>query len=201
MKQLISTTALFLSVLFAGAQSDSIPGTKELKVIYARIETINGEKISGEITAFDTNRIYVIKTPAKLKSKNISEAFSGPISYDRMQTVTIKRKNSALRGALIGFGIGAATGVIIGLAGGSDPVYPDIPVNQDPLGSIIVSINNAFAMTAGEKALYGGLGLGSAGAITGAIIGAIAKKKFILGGNKENSRNLQADLMRRLVTK
>ena len=54
-------------------------------------------------------------------------------------------------------------------------------------------------MTAGEKAMFGAIGLGTSGAIMGIIIGAIAKKKFIIGGKKEVYHDLQSDLMRKLI--
>jgi len=56
-------------------------------------------------------------------------------------------------------------------------------------------------MTAGEKAVAGGIALGAGGAIAGVIIGAIAHKKFTIGGKKEKFHDLQADLMRRIVVK
>ncbi|TMI85465.1 MAG: hypothetical protein E6H08_22510 [Bacteroidetes bacterium] len=101
----------------------------------------------------------------------------------------------------MGLGIGAVTGIIIGFASGDDKKEPYYDYNQDPfgVGNFIVSINNAFAMTAGEKALAGGISLGVSGAIIGTIIGAVAKKKFIIGGKKEVYRDLQGDLMKRLI--
>jgi uncharacterized membrane protein len=56
-------------------------------------------------------------------------------------------------------------------------------------------------MTAGEKAITGGIGLGVTGAIVGTIIGAVAKKKFIIGGKKEKFHDLQGDIMKKLVIK
>ena len=105
--------------------------------------------------------------------------------------------------ALIGLGAGVVSGVIIGLASGSDKEQPYYSYDQDPtgLGNLFVGIENSFAMTAGEKALAGGIGLGMTGAITGAIIGAVAKKKFIIGGRKEKYRDLNDHLMKRLIVK
>ena len=79
--------------------------------------------------------------------------------------------------------------------------YPN--PNEDPLliGSMVVAMNNAFAMTAGQKAVAGGLGLGATGAIVGTIIGSVAKKKFIIGGKKEKFHDLQGELMKKLVNK
>ena len=56
-------------------------------------------------------------------------------------------------------------------------------------------------MTAGQKAIAGGLGLGATGAIVGTIIGSIAKKKFTIGGKKEKFHDLQGELMTKLVKK
>ena len=56
-------------------------------------------------------------------------------------------------------------------------------------------------MTAGEKAVGAGLGLGITGAIVGTVIGALAKKKFTINGKKEKFRDLQAEIMMKLVKK
>ena len=88
---------------------------------------------------------------------------------------------------------------VAGFASGDDPVYNE-PV-YDPFSAIVVSINNAFAMTAGEKALWGGIGLGASGAIVGTVVGALAKKKFIIGGKKEKFQDLQSKIMMKLVQK
>jgi len=62
-------------------------------------------------------------------------------------------------------------------------------------------MNNAFAMTAGEKAVAGGLALGASGAIVGAVVGALAKKTFVIGNKKQRFHDLQGELMMKLVKK
>jgi len=56
-------------------------------------------------------------------------------------------------------------------------------------------------MTAGEKAV----GMGAVGALTGALIGgitgALLKKKFIIGGNKDIYHDSQAELNKRAMVK
>jgi hypothetical protein len=135
-----------------------------------------------------------------LKTKNNQMS----VPAENVKSFTIKRKHSVRRGALIGFGIGAAAGIIIGLASGNDPVMTYNPGPYgDPLGleAIGVAMNNSFAMTAGQKAVAGGVALGATGAIVGTIIGAVAKKKFIIGGKKEKFHDLQGELMMKLVNK
>ena len=52
------------------------------------------------------------------------------VPAENLKSFTMKRKHSALRGALIGFGVGAAAGIIIGLASGNDPV---MTYNPNPI--------------------------------------------------------------------
>ena len=54
-------------------------------------------------------------------------------------------------------------------------------------------------MTAEQKAAVGALLIGTTGALTGAIIGGLLKKKFIIGGKKDVYRDLHSELMQRLV--
>ncbi|TAL43502.1 MAG: hypothetical protein EPN92_10115 [Chitinophagaceae bacterium] len=204
MKLLLILMAV-ISAQLLNAQTDSNAGKKKLKKYNARIETLTGEKLKGEVSSIDTNGIHLVTVLKKNNNNNgiVSNSCSGFISYSQLQKVSFKRKNTVLRSSLIGLGIGAATGVIIGFASGNDRVQPYYTIDQDPLliGNFFVAMNNAFAMTAGEKALAGGVGLGAMGAIAGAVFGAVAKKKFIIGGKKENYRNLQEELMKRLVVK
>jgi hypothetical protein len=113
----------------------------------------------------------------------------------------LRKKNSVLKGSLFGMGAGILSGTILGLASGNDPVYDYPPPGSDPfgLGTFAVGLNNAFAMTAGEKAVAGAIVLGTTGAIIGAVIGSVAKKKFIIGGSKKRVRDLDTDLRRRLL--
>ncbi|MGE0399400.1 MAG: hypothetical protein AB7T06_21990 [Kofleriaceae bacterium] len=74
--------------------------------------------------------------------------------------------NRTLRGAgegfLTGAGIGAGLGVLVGLADGDDPPCDDSGHSWC-----------LFNMTAGEKAILGGILLGGLGSIVGLAIGAV----------------------------
>lgn len=191
MKKILLVTACSLFIIVSKAQTGSAAQMKQ-KLMIANITTMDGQRISGLLSSVNDSQLVLAKSKGQLT-----------VPAENLKSFTLKRKNSVLKGALIGFGIGAVAGVIIGLASGDDPVmsYPD-PYN-DPLGlgSFGVALNNAFAMTAGEKAVAGGLGLGATGAIVGTIIGAVAKKKFVIGGKKEKFHDLQADVMMKLVKK
>ncbi|HEV8507581.1 MAG TPA: hypothetical protein VGQ53_19350 [Chitinophagaceae bacterium] len=191
MKKIFLAATCSMCIIILKAQTDSA-SVKKQKVFNASVATMDDRSLRGSLSAVNDTQL-ILRTNGRQLT----------IPAENLKSFTIKRKNSVLKGALIGFGIGAAAGVIIGLASGDDPVmtYPD-PYN-DPLllGTMAVAMNNAFAMTAGEKAVAGGLGLGATGAIVGTIIGAVAKKKFIIGGKKEKFHDLQGEIMRKLVKK
>lgn len=191
MKKLFLVAACSMTIVFSQAQTD--PATaKRQKVFNASVTTMDGKTLKGSLSAANDTQLI-------LKTNNQQMV----VPAENLKSFTVKRKHSALRGALIGFGVGAAAGIIIGLASGNDPVMTYPNPNEDPLllGSMVVAMNNAFAMTAGQKAIAGGLGLGATGAIVGTIIGSIAKKKFTIGGKKEKFHDLQGELMTKLVKK
>jgi hypothetical protein len=192
MKKMFLTAVCSIIIVFSQAQADSTTEKKQ-KIFVASVTTMDSKMLKGYLSAVNDTQLI-------LKSNNQQMV----VPVENLKSFTMKRKHSALRGALIGFGVGAAAGIIIGLASGNDPVMTYNPGPYgDPLGleAIGVAMNNAFAMTAGEKAVVGGIGLGATGAIVGTIIGAVAKKKFIIGGKKEKFHDLQGDLMKRLVNK
>jgi uncharacterized membrane protein len=191
MKKLFLIAVCSITIVFTQAQTDSATAKKQ-KIFITSVTTMDGKTLKGSLSAVSDTQLI-------LKTYNQQMV----VPAENLKSFTMKRKHSALKGALIGFGVGAAAGIIIGLASGDDPVmaYPDPYDDPLLLGSIGVAVNNAFAMTAGEKAITGGIGLGVTGAIVGTIIGAVAKKKFIIGGKKEKFHDLQGGLMKKLVNK
>ena len=203
---------LFILLLFVlpfyglQAQNDSTPTHKKMVPNMATIKTFDGKSKKGWFYQLNDSQIVLLdkggkypKTNSIINADKFAPAHS--IQIDQIQSLSLHKKNSVMKGLLIGLGTGVVTGVIIGFASGNDPIaaYPDS--NNDPfgLGAFATGLNNAFAMTAGEKAAAAGIGLGTVGAITGAIIGAIAKKKFIIGGSKKRVRDLEGELRQRLL--
>jgi len=189
MKRLPILVVLVLVFLVSKSQSDE-GYAKKIKPFNAYIKTLDNKTVKATLRGINDSMLVV----------SVSQrGQQWHIPAENIQSFSIKRKNSAARGALIGFAIGAATGILVGLASGDDPVYNE-PV-YDPFTAVAVGLNNMFAMTAGEKALAGGIGLGLSGAIIGSITGALVKKKFIIGGRKETFRDLQSEIMNKLVRK
>ena len=187
MKKLSFLIVCLATIFVSQAQQDSTVSFTKLKKYNVRVRTMDDKTISGRFTAINDSQVLL------MRSANGSYV----IPAENIKSFTMKRKNSGLRGALIGLGVGAVTGVIIGLASGDDPLMEPSPYDF----GITAAINNAFAMTAGEKAVMNGIGLGATGAIVGAIIGAVAHKKFIIGGKKHKYVDMQSRLMMKLVQK
>jgi hypothetical protein len=204
MKQIFFSAILLAMYISSFSQDDSGQRIKKHIPNMATIHTIEGKMLKGWF--YRLNDDQVILLPAKNKNFRLAGLANTNdntinIGAEQIQSISLRKKSSVLKGALIGLGIGVLTGTVIGLASGNDPVEPYYNSSQDPygIGNFFVSLNNSFAMTAGEKAMYGAIGLGTSGAIMGIIIGAIAKKKFIISGKKEVFRDLQGDLMKRLI--
>jgi len=105
---------------------------------------IKGE-IVGSLLALDSDQLRLI-----------AQKDSDSLVVQRPDIVALARsagRHSRGHGAAIGALIGFAVGGVLGLAGGDDPS------------------SNFFAMTAGEKALAGGV----AGGLVGALVGALVK--------------------------
>jgi len=189
MKQNLLLAVLLAAVLSAAAQKDSIATNNSTSPRLATISTMDGAKFKGWFYKIDDNKIYLLPAGQSAKQAMSNPGITndnGHYNIDALQinTISLKKKNAGLRGALIGFGVGAAAGVIAGFASGDD----------DPT-------NDWFALTAGEKAVvFGALG-GVTGALIGGIAGALAKKFFVIGGKKDLYRNERAELNKLAMVK
>lgn len=205
MKQtiLLAGFILLCSCLFS---QDSTSKPRKIVPSSATLRTLDGQVTKGWLYNMNDSQVVLLKaSPRQLRQLQTSPGemneYGASFPVSQIQSISTRKKNSTVKGMLIGLGIGVVTGVVWGLAEGDDPIMQYNPSTYDPfgIGAIGVALNNAFAMTAGEKALTYGAGMGLTGAITGAVIGAIAKKKFTIGGRKEKYRDLQGDLMKRLI--
>ena len=199
---LIATTLFF--TLHSFSQTDSVVSKKKFVPSMATIKTLDGKKAKGWFYKMNDENIYLLPLTKNKKYFRSSDFLSPDVNADsyniqvsQISTIALQKKNAGWKGALLGLGAGVITGAIIGFADGDDPVYQ----YQGDFGDIFRGISNAFAMTAGEKALANGIGLGLTGALTGFIMGKLLKKKFIIGGQKDTYRDLQGELMKRLIIK
>ena len=165
--------ALLLMGIHAGAQEDSIATpSKWYKVA---IQETTGQYHYGTL-------LYVTDSATVLRIANTGKQQTGILQtqtafpFSKVESIALQRKGSVGRGMLWGGISGAALGILMGYISGDDPPHQNTP------GQIDWSIR----LTAREKALFLGILGGGGGTAIGGIIGALAKKTFIIGGKKEN---------------
>ena len=163
--------------------------------------TADSKKITGYLAGLSDSNLYVSVSPLSFNPVNKNDQLTS-YPYDRLEKIEIKRKGAAGRGAWQGALIGLAAGVIGGLVSGDDPVAPTYNNPNDPfgnaLGNAFSTLGNAFRMTAGEKALIYGIGGAGTGALMGALIGSLVKKKFIIGRNKQKFHAMRKNILEKL---
>lgn len=202
--------AFFLLVLFEMNVQAQDASPKPARVIpyNARVSLMQGGTTHGWMYTTHEDELQLL-TASKLELKGLQDSTFSPlprlqsVPIEKINTITVRRKNATTRGLFIGMATGAVTGALIGLISGDDKLLPNPDPNNDPfgLGTFAVALHNAFSYTAEEKALLGAASGAVFGALTGTIIGALAKKKFVIGGKKEKYRDLQGELMRRLLVR
>jgi hypothetical protein len=181
MKQVLSLLMVIL-LLQAKAQ-DSLPVKK--RIFKVKALTVTGQSLSGYLnqvtdTALLLSNKKVIFNPYSTARKELTQ-----VDYPDIREVYIRRKGTTGSTMLIAAAIGMGTGMITGLISGDDE-----GMNE---GSWCI-----LCMTAGEKAaVYGMVGIVGGGMI-GAIIGAVARKTFVIGGQQPKFDSMRLSLLEKI---
>jgi hypothetical protein len=185
MKQYCLCLLSFFMVIAAQCQDILNTSIKKQSPTYAVLKLMDGHLYKGWLYKANTDEVFLIEKKKVLVpfagiryEKTRSPDLPTRFSVDQIDKFSLRKKNAGLKGALIGLGVGAATGAIIGLVSGDDPVQPHR--NSNNAGT---NFQFALVSTTGEKIAIGAIGLGLVGSITGLIIGNGFKKKFIIGGS------------------
>ncbi len=184
---------LLISIEFSYAQTERLKINKPKEFI-VNVTLSAGGKSSGVL--YDINDSNLTVQRQTTYKRQVQKRYL-PYQPDLIKSVKIQRKNSPLRGILIGAGVGLVSGAIIGLAAGSDPTYPYPNPNDDPYGinAMSVSLSNAFAFTATQKAVLAGSAGMLCGTLVGALLGTFAKKTFIINGRREKYEQMKLSLL------
>lgn len=143
----------------------------------------SSERVEGYLFNLTDTSLKVGFWPVSFRNLRGSRENVEEINYRQISEIRLKRHHGAARGAWKGAVIGLLTGALAGFIEGDDP--PEY----------------WFGATAAEKALaYGALGAG-AGTGIGAIIGALAKKRFIIGGNRNSFDEMKANVLTKVYGK
>ena len=170
--------SIFYSILLLAAEFSFSQAPVLRKITYKISLTDSSlQQVKGYLFHISDSSLKVGFWPVAFSDPAAGQEKYKEINYQHISEMSLKRNHGAGRGAWKGALIGVLTGVIAGLVEGDDP--PEY----------------WFGMTAGEKALvYGGMGA-AAGTGIGALIGALAKKRFLIGGRKEKFDEMKAEVL------
>jgi hypothetical protein len=175
MKYYSLTLPILLLVAQLAVGQTNPPVSKLIYKISILDSSVN--KTKGYLFNITDTTVKISHWPVRFADESALKEKFNEIRYSQITEVELKRNHGAGRGAWKGAVIGVLVGVAAGFIEGDDP------------GDYWVTF------TAAEKALiYGGLG-GAAGTGLGALIGGLAKKKFIIGGNKEKFDGMKASVL------
>jgi hypothetical protein len=138
-----------------------------------RIVETNGQKHQRALLyKVSKDSLYYVETNLKTLSAHYPDLEIKSLHYSDIDTLVTQKNKPGAKGAVIGGVIGFAAGMAIRAA----------TYDPDPITKFVVAISG------GESTHYFMSGLlgASAGVAIGAGIGVIAKKKWIIGGSKEN---------------
>ena len=134
----------------------------------------------GYLAGMTDSTIVMVKAPV-IFDHAITGNNTSSIAYQNLSEVSISRKGSVGRGILFG----ALGGMFVGAVAGYISYKP---VNCE--GSLI-----CFDFGPGYDAAAGASIGTLAGAMVGGIIGALARKKFVIGGNKNKFTHMKENVL------
>ena len=194
MKQFIIICSLFGVITQTLSAQDSV-----LLKRYFRINLTlqNGDARKGYLSVLSDSSVGISHSPVAIQVANSSIYPYQKINYSDIQQMNVRRKSSVGRGLFYGSMIGIFTGIMTGLAMGSDP---DHKVQIPDFFSSGYDTYTVKGVTAGEKAAAGAILGGMGGAVIGGIVGALAHKTFIIGGKKKPFTEMRGSLISRVYS-
>ncbi len=138
----------------------------------------NQRKIAGRLLSVRDHALVISTNEAQANHLDAQIADLLVVEILDLLSVSFKEDAKVQKGAAIGFLIGAGTGAIIGFAAGDDP-----PCNES--GSPLAP-SSCWRLTAGGKAVLGGIVGGVAGLLVGSLAGAAASSADKAGASQVN---------------
>jgi len=178
MKELFLFALIFASFgdsLFA-QDAPGLPG----KPMRVRLVSIDRQVRHGYLYALTDSSLLL--STERLFSRPMDTALRGGLrsfGYREMGHIEFYHQGVVWRSALVGFGIGAATGALLGFLSGDDT-------------------GSWFALSAGEKAAGGAILGGGAGMLAGMIIGVAGHHTFYIGGERKKYEQMRRKTIARL---
>jgi hypothetical protein len=177
--QLLTLLAFFSFCTTLFAQEMSAIPEKPMRV---RLTTINRQVRNGYLYAFsDTSLLLSAERILPRLPDTLNLHGLRSFGYGELDAVQIYRKGGVGRSTLIGFGIGAGTGALIGLIGS---------------GSSSGEMSPFFSP--GQVAAAGAMVVGAAGAVVGLIVGLASQHNFYIGGQRKKYEQMRKQMIWRL---
>lgn len=174
------SVSLFLS-LFTNAQD-----TVKYKPVVFKIRAVQSTTTTGYLSAISDSALFISSTSVSFNPLTSFVTQDRQVDYENLREVYLSRKGSAVRGLVTGAVVGAVSGAIIGLASGDDYKKND--------GGWCL-----FCMTTGQKVVGYGILFGTTGSLVGVVVGATARKKFIINGNRNRLQDIRNEVMRKIA--
>jgi hypothetical protein len=178
MKHLFILTCLLPAFSQPLPAQDSLPQKNIVRSI--KVEPLHGYRSIGYLYAMTDSALVVSAQKEPIRLFDTSGKRMVRFEYKDLETVEIYKKGQVWRSSLKGLLIGVAIGAAIGFASGDD--------DKDQF----------IAFTAGEKAAALGVAGGTAGTLTGLIIGLAAHKTFFIHGKKERYDRMRKKMINKL---
>jgi len=194
MKQFIIVCALLSVVTQTLSAQDSVLLKRYFIV---NLTLLNGEIKKGYLSVLSDSSVGVSHSPVTIRVENSSPFPYQKINYSDIQEMNVHRHSSVGRGIFYGSMIGMVTGILTGLALGSDPDQTYLWPDFFGTGSFTFTMKG---ITAGEKAVAGAFLGGLGGAVIGGVVGALAHKTFIIGGKKKQFTEMRGSLISRVYS-
>lgn len=191
-KVMLAMAAVICIFTAFGQQDSTSVIAKKFKPNIAYLQMMNRKGQQGWLLKAGDDSLHLL--PGSLNVKKIDVihrpdmmAKQWRVPVESIRYVSVHPKNSALKGFLIGLGVGASIGALIGYSLGDDE-----PATS---GFYLFSV-----LSAEEKAAVGAGGLGLVGALVGGVIGVSSGMSITIKGDRHAYQSrLEAIRKRALV--
>ena len=182
MKPLITIVSLAVLLSQSVKAQDSV--SNRSRTYLAVVVTKENVKTGGYLSNLADSAACLATYPAHLRLRSQEDSTGQRFPYNDIQQITLKRQGRVGRGILTGAIIGTIVGGIVGLISG---------------GGSGGSQQQWVLITPGEAALAGAAGGCVTGIGLGAIISALTKDKFTIGGSKQKYQAMRESMIIRIT--
>jgi len=173
MKPIIITCLLSLVFFQVAKSQDTL---YKPRVYNSIIKQYGVKPVKGYLATIRDSSLYITQSEVYLNFDTANLSYFQKFDYKSLVSVKLYNRSKRGRTFLICILTGVVAGALIGYSGGNDTGW--------------------FALTAGGKAVVGGIIGAGAGSIVGAIIAADNEKKFLINGEWESLRDMKEGLQK-----